>query len=1755
MKSLPPFSARPCLAFACAILLATSAHAQIVADGATNTLSNVTTNITGDVTVGTNGSFTLLVLSNNALLTNSANGIIGLNATAKSNEVRLISASARWRMGGSLYFGSNGAFSRLVVSNGALVENSAGSLARAAASSNNFALVTGGGSVWSNRNGLDIGGAGPNNQMIVSNGGWVASGRGILGREANSSNNLVLVTGSGSVWSNALDLFVGNLTSGNRLVIEAGGLVSCDEGRVGIGNGANNNEVVVTGPGSLWNNRSFTTYIGNGGNFNRLVVSNGAAVRSPAGNVGTGSSSVSNQVVVTGAGSTWSNQALTIGGSAGHRVEVSDGGVISTGKGTVGEFGNNNTVFLRDFGSVWNSQGDLIIGDGGGGNLLVASNGATVLSSNATIGASTSLGNNNLALITGAGTIWSNRHAFTLGDFGGGNQLVVSNGAAVFIGGNGLLGINSGANSNAVVASGAGTSLVVASNLYVGSNGAFSRLIVSNGALVANGIGAIGNDTSSSNNVAVVTGSGSVWSNANDLFVGLNGRGNQLVVSNGGSVFGSNVLVGRFSSNNRVVVDGGTLRATNAGGTSVLEVRGGTNVLNAGLIDVDRLVLTNAQGQFEFNGGTLVSRGVFITNGADMIVGASGSSPAVWDVRAGVSNHFCNLGVIVGFNTAFHQLLVTDGALLTNGIGGFIGLSTGANSNQARISGSGSQWRTSGDLFVGSGGSFNTLVVSNGALVENNKGSLARTAASSNNFALVTGGGSVWSNRNGLDIGGAGPNNQMIVSNGGWVASGRGILGREANSSNNLVLVTGSGSVWSNALDLFVGNLTSGNRLVIEAGGLVSCDEGRVGIGNGANNNEVVVTGPGSLWNNRSFTTYIGNGGNFNRLVVSNGAAVRSPAGNVGTGSSSVSNQVVVTGAGSTWSNQALTIGGSAGHRVEVSDGGVISTGKGTVGEFGNNNTVFLRDFGSVWNSQGDLIIGDGGGGNLLVASNGATVLSSNATIGASTSLGNNNLALITGAGTIWSNRHAFTLGDFGGGNQLVVSNGAAVFIGGNGLLGINSGANSNAVVASGAGTSLVVASNLYVGSNGAFSRLIVSNGGSVFGGNVVIGATTSSINNRVVMDGGILRATNAAGTGILDVRRGTNVLNAGLMDTDQLLLTNRGTIAIHSMFGNSSSNHIPVSGTASAYPSTIAVPGLAGLVTNVSVTLSNLSEGFAHNLDILLVNPAGQKVMLMSDAGGFSTLSNVRLTFDDSAATSLPESNNIPTGTYRPTDYEPGETLPSPAPGGPYVTTLSSFNGSDPNGVWSLYILHDDTAFEGSLVGWGLQITTDRLFFDPGGFEFNGGTLVTRGASINNGQPFVVGGPGGIPAVWDVHAGANSHLVNHDLIVGGNSSFNQLLVTNGASLTNVCVGIIGDAAGANANLASISGAGSQWRMSGDVIVGNFGSGNRLVIGTGGVVSPGANAIVGAVPAISINNLLHVAGGTLRVLNPGNMLDVRGGTNRLDAGLVDVNRLVVTNTRGHFEFNGGTLRTPDTTVANGRVFTVGNGASSATLQLIGGTHTFSNNLVVASNASLIGNGVIDGIITVAAGGKLIPGAPIGRISALDTVILRGAVNLQIDKSGAALTNDQVQSSGALIYGGTLTVTDIGTDALAASDRFPLFSASTFASAFATISLPPLGPGLSWANNLLVDGSIEVIAVAVSQPKFGSITVSGTNVILSGTNGTAGANYAVLAATNVSQPLSNWVSIATNQFGSGGNFSFTNGIALGDPQRFFRIRTP
>jgi subtilisin-like proprotein convertase family protein len=161
--------------------------------------------------------------------------------------------------------------------------------------------------------------------------------------------------------------------------------------------------------------------------------------------------------------------------------------------------------------------------------------------------------------------------------------------------------------------------------------------------------------------------------------------------------------------------------------------------------------------------------------------------------------------------------------------------------------------------------------------------------------------------------------------------------------------------------------------------------------------------------------------------------------------------------------------------------------------------------------------------------------------------------------------------------------------------------------------------------------------------------------------------------------------------------------------FSSSAAITIPASGTgpgpSSPFPSTILVSGMPGTITDVNVTISGLSQTFPGDLDILLVGPGGESVILLSDVGGGTDISGVSLTFDQSASGSVP--GIIVSGTYQPTNSGTGDTFPAPAPAGPYGASLDVFDGTSPNGTWSLYIQDDAGADVGSATGWSLEITS----------------------------------------------------------------------------------------------------------------------------------------------------------------------------------------------------------------------------------------------------------------------------------------------------------------------------------------------------------------------------------------------------------------------------------------------------------------
>jgi len=143
-----------------------------------------------------------------------------------------------------------------------------------------------------------------------------------------------------------------------------------------------------------------------------------------------------------------------------------------------------------------------------------------------------------------------------------------------------------------------------------------------------------------------------------------------------------------------------------------------------------------------------------------------------------------------------------------------------------------------------------------------------------------------------------------------------------------------------------------------------------------------------------------------------------------------------------------------------------------------------------------------------------------------------------------------------------------------------------------------------------------------------------------------------------------------------------------------------------SPYPSTVSVTGMIGTLTKVTVRLAGLTHAYPDDIDVALVAPGGQAVLLMSDVGGAAGLAGVSLTFDSEAPGVLPDVTQIVAGVYRPTNVGAADAFPAPAPAGTYGTALTAFNGFDPNGTWRLHVVDDEGGDVGSLTGWVLTVS-----------------------------------------------------------------------------------------------------------------------------------------------------------------------------------------------------------------------------------------------------------------------------------------------------------------------------------------------------------------------------------------------------------------------------------------------------------------
>ena len=242
--------------------------------------------------------------------------------------------------------------------------------------------------------------------------------------------------------------------------------------------------------------------------------------------------------------------------------------------------------------------------------------------------------------------------------------------------------------------------------------------------------------------------------------------------------------------------------------------------------------------------------------------------------------------------------------------------------------------------------------------------------------------------------------------------------------------------------------------------------------------------------------------------------------------------------------------------------------------------------------------------------------------------------------------------------------------------------------------------------------------------------------------------------------------------------------------FFNSSPIAIPTVGTATPYPSSINVAGRSGTITNMTVTLSKLSHKRVQELNMLLVGPTTNMVIFSHVSNGNRSVTNVTVHLSDDTTYPLPIDYALWSEPLWPTAYAPVASFPgapTPTPG-PYGTNhfSSTFNGTDANGTWSLYVYDDTDPTGGSIAGgWSLMIATS-----------GGGSLPPQISDITNRTVAINTNTGPIPFTIDdgdtvlsgltlSRGSSNTNLVpTNNIVFGGTGSNRTVTVTPVAGQT-----------------------------------------------------------------------------------------------------------------------------------------------------------------------------------------------------------------------------------------------------------------------------------------------------------------------------------------------------------------------------------
>ena len=453
------------------------------------------------------------------------------------------------------------------------------------------------------------------------------------------------------------------------------------------------------------------------------------------------------------------NNALNVNDGT---LAIKGGIVVNSASATIGNSGSGTGAMTVDgAGTVWNNTNLVLVGGTGSNASLVVSNGGMATTGGAVIGDAAASGHNAVR-VTGPSSAWTITNGINIGGAGGNNSLLISNGGTVDSGGV-ILGDQSTSSENSATVSGS-NSQWFASTIYVGNAGASNTLFVgAGGTLDARGhdilLGVVsGSDT----NKLDVSDTGSTVKNAANLYVGYAGKSNALFVEHGGELKAAgDLFVGYGGSNNSLdIIVGGKVTNANA---SVGSQSGSSN-----------------------NAVSVTGAGSLWTNNGTFYLGESGSGNTLTISLAG-------------------KVTVTGTAK-----DAVIGLNSGSANNTLTVKDSDSEFTNAATIYVGDSGSGNKMEILAGGKVTGHNARIGFNDTSNNNTVNVDGSGSTWTGNGTLRVGGSGSNNALNITNGGTVGmAGNNFIGYAANALDNSVSVSGTSSAYS-AGALFVGESGAG---------------------------------------------------------------------------------------------------------------------------------------------------------------------------------------------------------------------------------------------------------------------------------------------------------------------------------------------------------------------------------------------------------------------------------------------------------------------------------------------------------------------------------------------------------------------------------------------------------------------------------------------------------------------------------------------------------------------------------------------------------------------------------------------------------------------------------------------------------------------------------------------------------------------------------------------------------------------------------